>query len=99
MLDFITNDYLLAIYNYIGQNDTKLSGVAQDVIYNSDSTVNKVGELIVDCEEAADNETMLTMNQTQLVNVVIGAFQQFVKDVNSEFKNINSKLEVLNARI
>ena len=89
LLEFITNDYLLATYNYIGQDDTKLSAVAQDVIYKPDSSINKVGELIVDCEEVVDNNTMLTMNQTQLLNVVIGALQELNNKVNELEVSIN----------
>lgn len=88
LLSFIINDYLLATYNYIGQDDTKLSAVAQDVIYKHDSSINKVGELIVDCEEATESKTMLTMNQTQLLNVFIGAFQEFVKDTNNRLSKL-----------
>lgn len=88
LLNFITNDYLLAIYNYVGQNDTKLSGVAQDVICEADGTTSKVGELIVDCEEATENQTMLTMNQTQLLNVFIGAFQEHVKNTNNRLNKL-----------
>ncbi len=77
-----------ATYNYKNQNETKISAVAQDVIINADGTESTVGNLIVDCEEAVDNNSMLTMNQTQLLNVVIGAFQEFIKNTNDRLSKL-----------
>ena len=89
-LDFITNDYLLATYNYISDNkkSTKLSAIAQDVIANADGSDNKLGQLIVDAKDSVDEEAILTMNQTQLLNVAIGAIQS----LNDKVKSLEAKL-------
>lgn len=81
LLDFIVNDYALTTYNYIGSNEKKLSGVAQDIIVNADGTDNTVGQLIVDCEEAYEEQCGLCINQTQLLNVSIGAIQELYKKI------------------
>lgn len=83
-LDFITNDYLLATYNYISDNkkSTKLSAIAQDIIVNEDGSDNIIGQLVVNAKESTVEEAPLTMNQTQLLNVAIGAIQQLNAKVN-----------------
>ena len=83
-LDFITNDYLLATYNYVSDvnKETKLSAIAQDVIVNIDGSDNKIGQLIVDAKGSAKEDALLCMNQTQLLNVAIGAIQQLNTKVN-----------------
>lgn len=91
-LDFITNDYLLATYNYISDNkkSTKLSAIAQDIIVNEDGSDNIIGQLIVNAKESTDEEAPLTMNQTQLLNVAIGAIQQLnvkVNELENRLKN------------
>ena len=95
-LDFITNDYLLATYNYISDNkkSTKLSAIAQDVIANADGSDNKLGQLIVDAKDSVDEEAILTMNQTQLLNVAIGAIQSLndkVKSLEEEIERLKNK--------
>lgn len=99
LLNFITNDYELTTYNYIGSNKERLSGIAQDIICNKDGKNNEVGQLIVDCEEAVENEAGLCIDQSQLLNVTIGAFQQFVKDANSKTQALESKITEQDARI
>lgn len=99
LLNFITTDYELTTYNYIGMNKQRLSGVAQDIIYNKDGSNNKVGQLIVDCEEAVKDSAGLCMDQTQLLNVTIGAFQQFVKDTKVKTQELEEKLTEQNERI
>lgn len=98
-LCFITNDYELTTYNYIGSTKERLSGVAQDIIYNKDGTNNDVGQLIVDCEEAVNNEAGLCMDQTQLLNVTIGAFQQFVKETKTKTQELETRITEQDERI
>lgn len=82
-LDFIISDYALATYNYINDEDkkTRLSAIAQDLLVNEDGSDNVIGQLIVDAEESASNNSILTMNQTQLLNVAIGAIQELSKEI------------------
>ncbi|MDU6996596.1 MAG: DUF859 family phage minor structural protein [Terrisporobacter othiniensis] len=99
LLNFITRDYELTTYNYIGMNNQRLSGVAQDIICDNDGTDNVVGQLIVDCKEAVDNEAGLCIDQTQLLNVTIGAFQQFVKETNIKTQGLETKITEQDERI
>ncbi|MCC3870294.1 hypothetical protein [Terrisporobacter mayombei] len=92
-LEFISNDYALTEYNYLEDNKTKLSAVAQDLIANEDGSNNEIGQLIVDCEEAFENQASLTMNQTQLLNIVIGAFQEHVRVTNDEINELKARLD------
>jgi hypothetical protein len=82
-LDFIANDYLLTTYSYINDKDkkTRLSAIAQDILVDDQGNDNVIGQLIVDVEESASNNSILTMNQTQLLNVAIGAIQELSKQV------------------
>lgn len=92
-LDFITNDYLLATYNYItdDKKSTKLSAIAQDVISNADGSDNKIGQLIVPVKESVDENALLCISQTQLLNVAIGAIQA----LNDKVKNLEAQIEEL----
>ena len=92
-LDFITNDYLLATYNYISDNKkaTKLSAIAQDIVVNADGSDNIIGQLVVNPKDSVDEEAVLTMNQTQLLNVAIGAIQS----LNDKVKNLEAQIEEL----
>ena len=97
-LDFITNDYLLATYNYKNDEEkkTKLSAVAQDLLVNQDGTDNVIGNLIVECEDAVGEQGTLTMNQAQLVNVLVGAVQELSKQVKQQQELIDTLLNKQN---
>lgn len=92
-LDFITNDYLLATYNYPSDNkkELKLSAIAQDIISNIDGSDNTIGQLIVDAKSSANENAPLCMNQTQLLNVAIGAIQS----LNDKVKTLETKIQEL----
>lgn len=100
MYKFMKNDYLLAQYNYIGDpiEDKKISGVAQDLLVNEDGTDNKLGQLIVNCQDAIEmnkegGDPKLSINQTQLLNIAIGALQKTMEKVEAleqELTNLKS---------
>lgn len=96
MLEFIMQDYILAQYNYIDDPlEERISAIAQDLLIKESGEESKVGQLIINNQEALYNKRdngpgYLSMNQTQLLNVFIGAFQQFVRDVNREFEQLKS---------
>ncbi|MPN46073.1 hypothetical protein SDC9_193653 [bioreactor metagenome] len=87
--NFIKNDYVLAKYNYIGDIKEKISAIAQDILVNKDGSNNILGQLIVDCEEAFENKGKLSMNQTQLINIIIGAMQQMMRKIENLEDKIN----------
>lgn len=88
LFDFIMEDYILAQYNYIDDPQReKISAVAQDLLTTKDGQESKVGQLVINNQEVlqdkvAGYESYLALNQTQLLNIFIGAFQQFVRDTN-----------------
>ncbi|MPL91709.1 hypothetical protein SDC9_37785 [bioreactor metagenome] len=95
MYKFIKEDYLLAQYNYIGDevDDEKISAIAQDLLVNTDGTDNELGQLVVNYKDAVKNNKegenpKLSINQVQLLNIAIGALQQAML-----------KIEVLEKRI
>lgn len=100
MYKFMKNDYLLAQYNYIGDpiEDKKISGVAQDLLVNEDGTDNELGQLIVNCQDAIEinkegGDPKLSINQTQLLNIAIGALQKTMEKVEAleqELTNLKS---------
>ena len=91
LYNFIKNDYSLATYNYIGESEKRLSAIAQDMLVNSDGTDNKVGQLITNAEEAYKNQATLAIEETQLVNVLIGALKKTMEKVEELENKLNSK--------
>lgn len=94
MFDFIKNDYILAQYNYIGHDDTKISGIAQDLLIDEEGNDNIVGQLIVNNEEALkdkkeNGDGVLSINQTQLLNVTIGALQEAMTKIEALQKEVS----------
>ena len=93
MYDFIKDDYALAQYNYINDTEEKISAIAQDLLVNMDGSDNRIGQLIVNNEEAIKlnkegENAKLSINQTQLLNVAIGALQETMKKVEMLEKEI-----------
>ena len=91
LYNFIKNDYSLATYNYIGESEKRLSAIAQDMLVNSDGTDNKVGQLITNAEEAYKTQATLAIEETQLVNVLIGALKKTMEKVEELEDKLNSK--------
>ena len=93
MYDFIKNDYALAQYNYINEEEEKISAIAQDLLVNLDGTDNIVGNMIVNNDEVLKDvkngeSGVLSINQTQLLNVTIGALQQAMQKIEKLEKEI-----------
>nr|UVM81360.1 MAG: chaperone of endosialidase [Bacteriophage sp.] len=97
MFKFIKDDYLMAQYNYIGDDEIKVSAIAQDLLVDEEGNENKIGNLIVNNQEALEERkegenSLLTINQTQLLNVTIGALQETMQKVE-ELENRIIELE------
>ncbi|WP_434796617.1 hypothetical protein [Terrisporobacter vanillatitrophus] len=99
MYKFMKDDYLLAQYNYIGDDieDEKISAIAQDLLVNIDGTDNKLGQLVVNYKDAVEmNEqgenSKLSINQTQLLNVAIGALQHAMFKIEELEKRIGESI-------
>lgn len=102
MLNFIANDYALAQYNYINDEDKKerVSAIAQDLLVNSDGTDNVIGQMLVNNKEALQEKTQgeegyLSINQTQLLNTLIGAFQEYKKITDKKIEELENKINNL----
>ena len=91
LYNFIKNDYALATYNYIGESEKRISAIAQDMLVNSDGTDNKIGQLITNSEEAYKTQATLAIEETQLVNVLIGALKKTMEKVEELEDKLNSK--------
>lgn len=61
------------------------------MLVNSDGTDNKVGQLITNAEEAYKNQATLAIEETQLVNVLIGALKKTMEKVEELENKLNSK--------
>ncbi|WP_312288074.1 hypothetical protein [Terrisporobacter sp.] len=95
MYKFIKEDYLLAQYNYIGDevDDEKISAIAQDLLVNTDGTDNELGQLVVNYKDAVKNNIegespKLSISQVQLLNIAIGALQQVMLKIEELEKRI-----------
>ena len=61
------------------------------MLVNSDGTDNKIGQLITNSEEAYKNQATLAIEETQLVNVLIGALKKTMEKVEELENKLNSK--------
>ena len=120
MYNFINNDYMLANYNYIGEEEKTISAIAQDLLVNMDGTDNKVGQLIthrckkteddgkgtiietdsengktIEQAEMVESETV-AINQTELLNITIGAFQKACEKIESLERQIQQLQDIIN---
>lgn len=101
MYNFIKDDYVLAQYSYIGDTEEKISAIAQDLLVNMDGSDNIVGQMLVNNEEVLNDvnngeKGVLSINQTQLLNVTIGALQKAMNKIETLEKEIeNLKREVV----
>ena len=101
-LDFVNNDYLLATYNYIydESKETRISAIAQDLMVNEDESDNKIGLLVTEHREVPVYDYfqgemikhLVGINQTQLLNVAIGAIQALSRQVE-ELRAIIEELD------
>lgn len=76
--NFIRDDFLQALYNYIGDTETRISLIAQDILVDKYGNDNSVGQMITNAREAFRNNTTLNIKETQLVNVIGGALRELI---------------------
>ena len=76
--NFVRDDFLQALYNYIGDTETRVSVVAQDILVDKYGNDNNVGQMITNAREAFRNNTTLNIKETQLVNVIGGALRELI---------------------
>lgn len=96
LYNFVKNDLITAIYNFIGDDKQHIGFIAQDLLYNIDGTDNIIGQLIVN---KPDNErSPLSYNEKIYSNVLAGALRHaisIIEDSNEKIMHLENRLEEL----
>lgn len=89
--NFFKSDLPVATYNYINDESKKIGFIAQDVIYNSDETINKIGQLIVNMLPYNENtaDTKLTYDINNVLGVVMATIQKLIQKIENLEVKIN----------
>ena len=96
--DFIKNDLGLATYTIKEEyattdTHTKLNFIAQDILYDYDNDcINKVGNLIVQAEDAMEQQGTLQFDPDTFASVIAGALKESINKIE-ELEDKNEKLE------
>lgn len=96
--DFIKNDLGLATYNLKKEyastdTHTKLNFIAQDILWDFEKNEeNKVGNLIVQAEDAMDQQLSLKYDPEVFTSVIAGALKESINKIE-ELEDKNKKLE------
>lgn len=95
LYEFMGCELPIALYNYISDTDKKIGFMAQDVIYNTDGSDNKVGQLIVNPKSYKEEHGKLTYDVNNYISVIAGALQFSI----SEVENLKDKIKVLEEKL
>lgn len=96
--NFIRDDLGLATYNYNEEyittdTHTKLNFIAQDILYDIENNCeNKVGNLIVQAEDAMETQGNLRYDPEIYTSVIAGALKESINKIE-ELEDKNKKLE------
>lgn len=96
--NFIRDDLGLATYNYNEEyittdTHTKLNFIAQDILYDIENDCeNKVGNLIVQAEDAMETQGNLRYDPEIYTSVIAGALKESINKIE-ELEDKNKKLE------
>lgn len=96
--DFIKKDLGLATYTIKEEyattdTHTKLNFIAQDILYDYDNDcINKVGNLIVQTEDAMEQQGTLKFDPDTFTSVIAGALKESINKIE-ELEDKNKKLE------
>ena len=93
MYDFIKDELVLASYNYTDDKDkkTKVNFIAQDLLYNNKNEDSKIGQLIVNAEEAVREDDTLKYDLGNYVSILAGALQYAINEIESLKTQLNNK--------
>ncbi len=91
LYNFVKDDLFLAKYNFIGEEEENIGFIAQDLLYNLDSTENKIGQIIVSAKDSARAKAPLSYNVGNYVNVLAGALKQAILKIEKLEELINGK--------
>lgn len=88
LYNFVKNDLITAIYNFIGDDREQIGFIAQDLLYNTDATDNIIGQLIVNKPD--DERSPLSYNEKIFTNVLGGALRHVINNFE-EYKKYNDE--------
>ena len=91
MYDFVKDELVLAKYNHIEDEHkkTKVNFIAQDLLYNHDNLDSKVGQIIVNAEEAVRENDVLTYDLGNYASVLAGALKAAIQKIEQLEARIN----------
>ena len=92
LYNFVKDDLFLAKYNFIGETEEKIGFIAQDLLYNTDGTDNKIGQIIVSTKDSARANAPLSYNVGNYVNVLAGALKQAILKIEDLEKRLGEKI-------
>ena len=92
MYNFIKDELVLAKYNYIDDKykKTKVNFIAQDLLYNNENTDSKVGQIIINAEEAVRESNTLTYDIGNYTSVLAGALKVAINEIEKLKEEINN---------
>jgi hypothetical protein len=105
--DFIKDDLGLATYNYNEEykttdTHTKLNFIAQDILYDIEhNCINKVGNLIVQTEDAMEQQGSLRYDPEIYTSVIAGALKESISKIeedNEKIKTLENEIKELEAK-
>ena len=101
LYNFVKDDLFLAQYNFIDDTEDKIGFIAQDLLYNTDGSDNKVGQLIIDdyreSDGDPDNPPPLCYNETVYTNVLAGALKEAIKEIEILKKEVKELKGLISA--
>lgn len=105
--DFIKKDLGLATYTIKEEyattdTHTKLNFIAQDILYDYDNDcINKVGNLIVQTEDAMEQQGTLKFDPDTFTSVIAGALKESIDKIeedNEKIKTLENEVKELEAK-
>jgi hypothetical protein len=105
--DFIKKDLGLATYTIKEEyattdTHTKLNFIAQDILYDYDNDcINKVGNLIVQTEDAMEQQGTLKFDPDTFASVIAGALKESIDKIeedNEKIKTLENEVKELEAK-
>ena len=89
LYNFVRDDLITAMFNFIGDDRQQVGFIAQDLLYNIDGSDNTVGQLIVNKPD--DEQSPLTYNEKIYVNVLAGALRHAILKIEALEAQLNNK--------
>lgn len=89
LYNFVRDDLCMAQFNFIGDDETTVGFIAQDLLYDKDGSDNKIGQMIVNLPD--EEQAPLTYNEKTYTNVLAGALREAILKIEV----LEDKIQVL----